>query len=143
MSNRYKAYSKATHTVAKTRQIVMLYDGIVRFLSQAKEAMEKNEIERRFKTLSRCSEIIMGLQACLDYEAGGETANILNDFYASIDMRIMQLHRTNDAEECQKVIDEMKQMREVWNGIDHGAAKPAGAEAAEGDTGLNPTIVSA
>lgn len=143
MSNRYKAYSKATHTVAKTRQVVMLYDGIVRFMAQAKEAMEQNEIERRFKTLSKASEIITGLQACLDYDAGGDTAHILSDFYSTIDMRIMQLHRTNDAAECEKVIDELKQMREVWNSIDHGGAKPGGEDPAAGDNGLNPTIVSA
>lgn len=142
-ANRYKAYNKAAHTVAKTRQVVMLYDGIVRFLAQSKEAMEGNAIERRFKTLSRASEIIAGLQACLDFEAGGDTAHVLSEFYSSIDMRIMQLHRTNDAAECQKVIDELKQMREVWNNIDHGN-KPQGAEnPAEPDGGLQPTIVSA
>lgn len=143
MSNRYKAYNKAAHTVAKTRQVVMLYDGIIRFMSQAKVAMEQNEIENRFKTLSRASEVITGLQACLDYEAGGETAHILNDFYSAIDMRIMQLHRTNDAVECQKVIDELKPMREVWNGIDHGQAKPGVEEPAAGDGTINPTSVSA
>ena len=141
--NRYKAYNKAAHTVAKTRQVVMLYDGIVRFLAQSKEAMEGNEIERRFKTLGRASEIIAGLQTCLDFEAGGDTAHVLNEFYSSIDMRIMQLHRTNDAVECQNIIDELKQMREVWNSIDHGNT-PQGAEnPAEPDGGLQPTIVSA
>ena len=143
MSTRYKAYSKASHTVAKTRQVVMLYDGIVRFMSQAKEAMENNEIERRFKTLSRASEIITGLQACLDYEAGGDTANILSDFYSSIDMRIMQLHRTNDAEECQAIITELKSMREVWNGIDHGNQPTDKKKPADPEGGVQPVIVSA
>ncbi len=143
MSTRYKAYSKASHTVAKTRQVVMLYDGIIRFMSQAKEAMESNEIERRFKTLSRASEIIAGLQACLDHDAGGETANVLSDFYSAIDMRIFQLHRSNDAAECQALIVELKAMREVWNGIDHGN-KPQDAEKpAEPDAGVQPVIVSA
>lgn len=143
MSNRYKAYNKAAHTVAKTRQVVMLYDGIVRFMSQAKAAIEENAIEQRFKTLSRASEIITGLQACLDYDAGGDTAHVLNDFYSAIDMRIMQLHRTNDAVECQKVIDELKQMREVWNSIDHGGKPPSGEEPSLGEGIINPTSVSA
>ncbi len=142
-TTRYKAYSKASHTVAKTRQVVMLYDGIIRFMSQAKEAMEKNEIERRFKTLSRASEIIAGLQACLDHDAGGETANVLSDFYSAIDMRIFQLHRTNDAAECQALIEELKSMREVWNGIDHGNQPQDAEKPAEPDGGVQPVIVSA
>ncbi len=143
MSTRYKAYSKASHTVAKTRQVVMLYDGIVRFLAQAKEAMENNEIERRFKTLSKVSEIITGLQACLDFEAGGDTAQVLSEFYSGIDMRIMQLHRTNDAAECQKILDELKAMREVWNSIDHGSKSVEAEKPAESDGGITPVTVSA
>lgn len=143
MSTRYQAYSKASHTVAKTRQVVMLYDGIIRFMSQAKEAMAKGEIERRFKTLSRASEIIAGLQACLDHDAGGDTANVLSDFYSAIDMRIFQLHRTNDVAECEALITELKSMREVWNGIDHGHTPEGTEKPAEPDGGVQPVIVSA
>lgn len=143
MSSHYQAYSKASHTVAKTRQVVMLYDGIVRFLNQAKEAMEKNEIERRFKTLSRASEIIAGLQACLDYDAGGETAQILSDFYSGIDMRILQLHRTNDAAECEAILVELKSMREVWNGIDRGTHAGEAEKPTAPEGGIQPVIVSA
>ena len=39
----YKAYSRANHTVSKTRQVVMLYDGAIRFMQQAAEAMEKKD----------------------------------------------------------------------------------------------------
>ena len=107
-TNLYKAYSRATHTVAKTRQIVMLYDGAIRFLSQAKEAMEKKEIERRFNTLNKAYDIIVGLQSCLDFSAGTQAAQALYDFYASVDTRILQLQRTDDAAACGALIGEMK-----------------------------------
>lgn len=148
-TNHYKAYSRASHTVAKTRQVVMLYDGAIRFLSQAKEAMEKNEIERRYTTLLRATDIIVGLQACLDFDAGGSAANVLFEFYNSMEMRIMQLHRTNDVEACATIIAELKEMREVWNGIDQqvqpAAATPQ-ATAAGGPSPADPlasVIVSA
>ncbi|PZP85687.1 MAG: flagellar export chaperone FliS [Azospirillum brasilense] len=139
-TNHYKAYSRASHTVAKTRQVVMLYDGAIRFLSQAKEAMEKNEIERRYTTLLRATDIIVGLQACLDFDAGGNAANVLFEFYNSMEMRIMQLHRTNDVAACATIIAELKEMREVWNGIDQQAqpAAVAGGQAAPAPA-ANPT----
>lgn len=137
----YKAYNQATHTVAKTRQVVMLYDGAIRFLSQAKEAIEQGEAERRYKTLTRAGEIIMGLQSCLDFEAGETTAQALFDFYSSVDLRILQLHRTQDAQACEQIIADLRDMREVWNQIDRGdTSEPTQAAA---DPGAKPVTVSA
>lgn len=124
--NPYKAYSQANHTVAKTRQVVMLYDGVIRTLKQAKEAMEENRIEDRYNKLVRAAEIILGLQMSLDFEQGQEAAQALYDFYASIDSRIMQLHRGNFPDECQRVIDDVREMRDVWDKIDQGIVNDDG-----------------
>jgi flagellar protein FliS len=122
-SNPLKAYSKANHTAAKTRQVVMLYDGAIRFLLQAQEAMEANAIEQRYNKLTKAAEVVMGLQSCLDFETGGDAAKILYDFYASVDMRIIALHRSNDAQACEALITELRQMRDVWEQIDRGVAQ--------------------
>ena len=147
MNQLYKAYSKATHTVGKTRQVVMLYDGMIRFLNQARDAIEKQDYERRFTSLSRASAIAVGLQSCLDFEAGAAAAQTLYDFYAAIDLRMAQLNRTNDVAECNKIIAELKQMREVWNAIDQGSAAPQPSPSAASDGAepmpLQQVIVSA
>lgn len=122
-----KAYTRATHTVAKTRQVVMLYDGMIRFLNQAAEAMEKGAVEERFQKLTRASDVLSGLQGSLDFNAGGQTAQVLYDFYASLDMRITGLHRQPDVAVCQQVVRELKEMRDVWDGIDRGAEKVGSA----------------
>lgn len=128
-SQSVKAYHRASHTVAKTRQVVMLYDGIIRFLKQAREDMEARNIEARYNKLIRAGEIIMGLQASLDFDQGGEPAKVLYSFYSSVDMRIISLHRTNDINVCDEVIKDLKDMRDVWNRIDRGEIdKPANAE---------------
>lgn len=113
----YKAYSRASHTVPKTQQIVMLYDGAVRFLLQAREAMEQGDIETRYHRLVRVGEIIMGLQASLDFEAGAGVAPILYDFYSSIDMRLLALHQTNDVAQCDAIVADLREMRNVWAAI--------------------------
>jgi flagellar protein FliS len=123
--NPIKAYSKANNTAAKTRQVVMLYDGAIRFLQQAKDAMEKipgdlSAIETRYNKLTKAAEIIMGLQACLDFDTGGDAAKILYDFYAGVDMRILTLHRTNDVKHCEQLIEEIRRMRDTWDQIDRG-----------------------
>jgi flagellar protein FliS len=120
-----KAYSKATYTVNKTRQVVMLYDGAIRFLQQGAEAIERKDYETRFYKLQRSIDIIVGLQACLDFESGGASAQILHDFYASLEMRIYAIHRTNDLEACRAITQEMKEMRDVWDRIDRSVESPA------------------
>lgn len=136
-----KAYTRASHTAAKTRQIVMLYDGAIRFLQQAKEAMEAKAIEQRYLKLTKASEVIMGLQSCLDFESGGDAARILYDFYASIDLRIMGLHRSNDAAVCGALIDELRAMRDVWDKIDRGKeAMPTSTEETASATPRSVTV---
>jgi flagellar protein FliS len=120
-----KAYHRASHTVAKTRQVVMLYDGMIRFLKQAREDMEKKNIEGRYNKLIRAGEIIMGLQSSLDFDNGGEPAKTLYSFYSNIDMRIIALHRSNDMIACDGVIKDLKDMRDVWDKIDRGDSDKA------------------
>lgn len=144
MNQSYKAYSRATHTVSKTRQVVMLYDGAIRFLQQAAEAIENKDFETRYNKLTRAADIVVGLQACLDFESGGASAKVLFDFYSAMDMRIFALHRSNDLAACKTLIAELKEMRDVWDKIDRGnestnatsAAKPA-------ESGADPLTVSA
>jgi flagellar secretion chaperone FliS len=131
-----KAYNKATHTVSKTRQVVMLYDGAIRFTRHAIEAIERKDFEARYHKLTRVSEIMVGLQSCLDFEAGGTTARMLSDFYSSVDARIFTIHRTNDLALCEAVLKDLKHMRDEWDRIDRqgeaqAPAMPANPAAGE------------
>lgn len=125
----YQAYSQAFHTVGKTRQVVMLYDGMIRFLKQAREAIAEKRIEDRFNLLVRASDVVLGLQACLDFEEGGNVARVLYDFYSSVDSRILTIQRTNDLGLCDELITELKEMREAWNVIDTEDKPEAGQPA--------------
>jgi len=121
----HKAYSRASHTAPKTQQIVMLYDGAIRFMLQAREAMERGDVELRYRRLVRVGEIVMGLQASIDFETGGGVAPILYDFYSSIDMRILALHQNNDLEQCDSIVADLREMRNVWAAIHDQQSAPA------------------
>ena len=121
--HKYQAYAAANHTVAKTQQILMIYDGIIRMMSQAKEAIRETRIEDRYNLLAKASSIIHGLQGCLDFENGKEIASILYSFYSSIDSRIFSIHRSNSIESCDEVINDLKKMRDAWQVVDATALK--------------------
>jgi flagellar protein FliS len=130
---KYQAYATATQTVAPTRQIVLLYEGAIRCVQQAKEAINEKRIEDRYNLLIRASELISGLQGCLDFDNGGEIAKILHNYYSSIDVRLFAIHRTNSSEDCDVIIDDLKQMRDAWNEVDQNTAlaNPQAAESFE------------
>lgn len=125
--HQYKAYATANMTVGKTRQVVMLYDGAIRFVQQSITAIEKGDFETRFNLLAKTSEILSGLQNSLDFENGGEIAKLLYDYYASLDARIFSVHRSNDIKILESVAKELRMMREAWHEIDQAATekKPA------------------
>lgn len=116
--NKYQAYAAATQTVAKTQQIIMLYDGVIRLVQQAKDAIANKRIEDRYHLLAKAGEIVHGLQGCLDFDAGKEIANVLFSFYSTIDSKIFSIQRTNDIALCDEVIADLKQMREAWQAVD-------------------------
>lgn len=116
--NHYNAYTTANHMVRKTKQVVMLYDGAIRYVQQAKEAIEKNDIEARFNALVKACDIINGLQISLDFDKGGDVAKLLYDYYAGIDMRLMSVHQSQDTSICDLCIKHLKMMREAWDEID-------------------------
>ncbi|MDE3015906.1 MAG: flagellar export chaperone FliS [Pseudomonadota bacterium] len=125
MSHKYKyqAYAAATQTVARTKQIVLLYDGVIRLVQQAREAIHGQRIEDRFQLLTRASDIITGLQCCLDFDKGGDVARTLHHFYIDINARIFSVHRSNSLDTCNEIVAELKQMRDTWQEIDENSAR--------------------
>ena len=119
MKHHYQAYVQATHTAPKTKQVVMLYDGAIRFVQQAKEAISDQRIEDRYHLLVKATEVIYGLQGALDFENGGRVARILYNYYSTIDMKLFSIQHSNSLSTCDEVIEELKQMRDVWAEIDH------------------------
>ncbi len=139
----YKAYWKATTTVAKTRQVVMLYDGAIRFLKQAATAVKEGKIEDRYNLTVKSSEIMMGLQSSIDFENGGEIASILHEFYTNVSRRIIYLNFIRSPQECEAqctaIISELKQMRDVWDNIDHTLNAPENKKAEHAPQAMLPT----
>lgn len=132
-TNKYQAYANAAMTVGKTQQVVMLYDGAIRFVQQAVEAIGRGDYETRYNLLARTNAIISGLQNSLDHENGGEIAKLLHDYYASIDARVFSVHRTNDTKVLEGVLKELRMMRDAWKEIVQADSekKQVGQEAAE------------
>lgn len=118
MNQKYQAYAAASMTVGKLRQVIMLYDGSIRFVQQSIEAIKQKDYTTRYNMLTKTTDILMGLQTSLDYDNGGEISKLLYNYYASLDARIFSVHRSNDVAVLEGVVKELRMMRDTWEAID-------------------------
>ena len=117
-SHQLSSYKNANYTLQKTKQIVLLYDAAIRFTQQARQAIQEEDYALRFELMQKVSNILSGLNASLDFENGGEISKILSSFYTGLDLRVFNLNRSNNLDECDYIVSELKNMRDSWEKID-------------------------
>lgn len=123
----YSAYRHAAETVTPTRAVVMLYDGAIRRLAEARSAILDGRIEDRHNHVAKCFLIVNGLHGQLDFQAGGDIAPLLDRYYGYILNRLALLDIRNDPSMCDELIERLREMRASWVAIDDGGALPEGA----------------
>jgi flagellar protein FliS len=119
------AYVNAADTMAPGRQILLLYDGAIRRLEAARAAIDAGRIEARYHAVMKAYGIIDALRGCLDFDAGGELAPMLDRFYGYVLHRLCALNVANDPGICDELIGLLRTMRASWAEIGDSAAGSA------------------
>lgn len=107
-------------TQSPGRLVVMLYEGAIKFLSQAVVAMEQDDPAEKGRLIARAGDIIIELDCVLDMEAGGEVAANLHGLYDFMIRHLCTAHRNNDAAMMQEVISLLVELNEGWKAITGG-----------------------
>lgn len=94
--------------------VVALYDGIIRFLQLASDAVKRNDVSARRVAVKRALDIIIHLQSRLRMDIGGKPAQALSDFYALIFAQILQASHAASLERFQAAIASIRNLRDAW-----------------------------
>ena len=97
--------------------VVALYDGIIRFLYAAVDAVERGDVSARRHAVKRAFDIIIHLQARLRMDIGGSPAQALSEFYASIFAQILQASQSASKEKFEHVIECVRNVRDAWKQV--------------------------
>lgn len=97
--------------------VVALYDGIIRFLHGACEAVERGGEAERRAAVKRALDIIIHLQARLRMDVGGEPAGALSEFYASIFALILQGSQAASRPKFEQAIALVREVRDAWKQV--------------------------
>jgi len=110
-------------------QIVMLYDGALKFLTKTREAIEEGNIQERYNNNKRAGDIIAYLLETLDMEKGGSVAESLAKTYYYMLRKLMAVDMDNSIEAIDDVMGHLRVLRASWEKIAQG--KGGAVEAAE------------
>lgn len=97
--------------------VVALYDGIVRFLSTAIDAVERADVDGRRASVKRALDIIIHLQARLRMDVGGRPAQALSEFYASVFAQILQASQSASKDKFEHAITCVRTVRDAWKQV--------------------------
>ena len=103
--------------------VVALYDGIIRFLYAACDAVDRGDETGRRAAVKRALDIIIHLQARLRMDVGGTPAEALSEFYASTFALILQGSQSASRAKFEQAIACVRNVRDAW----HQVAKAPGA----------------
>ncbi len=115
MTNPRTAYRENNvRGASAVRLVILLYEQIIQDLTQAVQAVEQNDIERRTKLINHAILVIGHLQSPLDFENGGKVARDLDHFYNVLRQNLVQVQlHPSKAGICQLITD-LLAVREGW-----------------------------
>lgn len=114
-SKALSAYGRVANAEADPiQQIVMLYDGAVKFLRLAAADIESGKLDKKAEHTNRALDIIGYLQSILDFENGGEVAVVLDHLYTSLNVQILKASAGLDAPSILNAAGAILPVRDAW-----------------------------
>lgn len=107
----------AVLTASPTGLVVMLYDGIGRFLRQAAVAVNEGDSATASARMQRAEAIISELQVTLDHERGGEISGRLDAIYSFWRRHIDQARIDQDPDKLLQVVAQAAELRTAFAAI--------------------------
>jgi flagellar protein FliS len=121
-------------------QVLLLLDGAVKFLLQAKGAIERKDIQARYNANRRVIEILSHLLGMVDPVSGGAAGKAMFGIYSSLLKKCIQIDFDNSMAVCDELVDHLRTLR---NGMAQAlAAQQQGSKPATGTVVTAPSAES-
>ena len=116
MNNPYQSYqTNAVQTASPGELTLMLYNGCLKFIAQAKKAIEEKNIEARNTNLLKAQKIIQELMVTLNMEY--EVAKSMMTMYDYIYRRLVEANIKSDISILEEVEGYVKEFRDTWKQV--------------------------
>lgn len=117
VSNPYKTYLKnEIEGATKGKLVLLLYDGVIKFLRQSIVAIEKKDIVGAHENIMKAENIIYELMSTLNMEAGEISENLFK-IYDYLIWQLIEANKEKNPEKINSAIQILKNIREGWKSI--------------------------
>ncbi|MED0658189.1 flagellar export chaperone FliS [Anoxybacillus ayderensis] len=114
--NPYQSYqTNAVQTASPGELTLMLYNGCLKFIAQAKKAIEEKDIEARNTNLLKAQKIIQELMVTLNMEY--EVAKSMMTMYDYMYRRLVEANIKSDITILEEVEGYVKEFRDTWKQV--------------------------
>jgi flagellar protein FliS len=96
---------------------VALYDGVIRFMYRAIDAVDRGDTNGRRIAVRRAMDIVLHLQATLKMDVGGKPAEALSEFYTAVFALMLQGSQMNSRHKFEQVIAFVRNVRDAWRQV--------------------------
>ncbi|MBI3911630.1 MAG: flagellar export chaperone FliS [Armatimonadetes bacterium] len=110
----YAQYQRMEVETSRERLVLLLYNGLLRFLGQASAAMQARQYEQQGHAITRAQRILLELRHTLNFEAGGEIARGLAAIYSYCLRRLTDANFQNDEAALAEVIRLISDLHGAW-----------------------------
>lgn len=126
-TNPKKAYlstraTSSVHGASPHKLISLMFDACQENLAVAKGGIERKEVKKKADAIKKAMDIIVRLQAALDFEKGGQIATKLDDLYTFCTNRLALANAVNDVTMIDEVYRVIAEIKVGWSQIE-GIAK--------------------
>jgi len=121
-------------TTDKGRLIVLLYEGAIRFLHQARECAEAGDVAGKCNYINRALDIIAELNQSLNMNEGGELSTNLRRLYLFWSEHLIQAKIKKDTKQIDEVIQMLSSLNDAWSTV---ASQPEAQDAVPKTDGQN------
>lgn len=116
MKNPYAAYEQNAVTTASPGELtLMLYNGCIKFLNQAKSAMEEKNYEMKNKYIQKAQNIISELMVTLNMDI--PVAKHMMQMYDYMNRRLIEANIKNSIEILEEVESFVTEFRDTWKEV--------------------------
>jgi len=113
-------------TSSPAAQVVLLYEGAIRFAAQSIARLEEHDLEGSHNTSLRAQAIISALRESLDLSAG-DVALRLDGLYSYMQRRLVEGNIDKDTAPAREVIGLLRELLAAWRAVAAPAAQTSGA----------------
>ncbi|MBG9452198.1 flagellar biosynthesis protein FliS [Cytobacillus firmus] len=116
VSNPYQSYQQnSVNTASPGELTLMLYNGCLKFIHQAKKAIEEKNIEMKNTNIQKAQSIIQELMVTLNMDM--EVSKNMMSLYDFMNRRLMEANIKNDASILAEVEGLVTEFRDTWKEV--------------------------